>query len=1425
MAASRLEFRVLGPLTVRVDGVAVPAGGPKQRGLLALLLLDANRVVPRERLIGELFEDQSVNSADHALRNHVSRLRRVLNAAADDEPRLAARGGGYLLRVEPGELDLENFERLAADGREALAAGDAAAAAGALRAAEALWHGRPLGDLEFERLAQVEAERLEELRLAAVEQRIDAELALGRHLALVPELEALGADYPYRERFRAQLMLALYRCGRQTEGLEVYRATRKLLDDKLGLQPGVELQQLERAILVHDPALTVATEEHRQPEAPARLVCPFKGLAPFEETDAEFFFGRERLVDELVARLAEAQLLAVIGASGSGKTSLLRAGLMPALEAWQRIVLRPGRQPLEEVRRALGDTLPETLSRVPQGQRVVIAVDQLEEVFGASVDPAERRAFFDALVDAAWDPDRRATILLALRADFFGRAAEHAALADLVGSSQVLLGPMTSAELRRAIEGPAQRAGLSLEAGLVEALVDDVAGEPGAPPLLSTTLLDLWRERDGRTLTLASYERTGGVGQAVARHAEAAFETLDEDGRAIAKRVLLRLVAGGDDVPLTRRRVKHDELDEGDGPVARVLATLVERRLLVANDGTVELAHEALLDRWPRLRAWLEDDVQGQRLHRHLTGAATEWAAGGRDRGELYRGSRLAAVLDWLDSSGETAPLNQLEREFLEESRAAATLAAERQRRANRRLRGLLAAALVLLLAAVAAGAVALAERGTARDRETAAIAQRLGAQALAEPRLDRALLFAREGVNLNDSLATRSSLLATLLRSPAALGVLRGNSERIVDDALSPGRALAARSDNGTVTFFDPRTLARLGPAFVGPGTISYCGAIVRPARALAFSPDGTTLAVGGADTKGKGSELFLVDTRTHRARAVLHDKNAVIADVAFAPARDTIFTGEAVSCAGGPPDEVVLARRIPDGRELRRSQVIAGGRLVGPIDHGRSLLVTSGEKSSLLLDTHTLKPVHTFPISGAVAYSPAAMMTAFGKDDGSVELLDLRTGRLRPMDRRAPGQVRALSFSPDGQVLATTSDDGSVSVWDIPTASLRERFTGHAGSALGPIFSPDGRTLYTGSSDGSVIVWDVGGEKRLGRPFRFDPVAAAGEGPHSPADNASTAVAASPDNSLFATSPAPGHVTLWRAADQAVVAQLAGPFGYVVSLAFSHDGLLLAVTGNAPNTVVWNVATRKILRILRSPVEAGAAGVAFSPDDRLLATSGVGTPSDPALLRVYVLRTGRLIGQVKTMHNTLQDLDFSPDGRTLTSAGLDGKILVWDVTRRALERTIPHDVAILTVRFSPDGSTITTGDLSGNVNFWDARTGRAFGHTLGEQNGLVGSVAYLAQGRELVTTSGDGKLRLWDVTSGHLIGAPLPGANTGGWGTSFPDGKHAISVFGDGTGVIWNLDPAAWRAQACRIANGNLTRAEWNDVLPGRAYGRVCP
>jgi WD40 repeat protein/DNA-binding SARP family transcriptional activator len=1402
MAPSRLQFRILGPLAVRLDGAPVPIGGPKQRALLALLLLSANRVVSRERLIAELFAEQSVNSADHALRNHVSRLRKAFAPTSVNEPRLVARAPGYLLRVEPGELDLEQFERLALGGREALAAGDVAGAVESLRAAERLWEGRPLADLELEPFARVEVERLEELRLAAVEERINAELALGRESVLVSELEALATEHPYRERFRAQLMLALYRSGRQADGLEVYRQTRAILHDELGLEPGFELQELERAILVQDPALAATRREARNP-AKIRDICPYKGLAPYGAEDTQLFFGRERLVDELVGRLHDTSLLAIVGASGSGKSSVLRAGLVPAL-GLEALVIRPGeRRPAE---------LAAAVERVAPGERLVLAVDQFEEVFAPTVSEDERSALLDMLVEAAWDSERCALVLLALRADFFGRLARYVELSDLVGPNHVLLGPMSTSELRRAVEGPAEWAGLVVEPELVDALVDDVAGEAGGLPLLSTALVDLWREHTDGLLTLAAYERTGGVRGAVGRHAEAAFRSLGDADAKTARRCLLRLVSGGDGEALTRRRVTRTELEaDTDNGVARVIAAFVEQRLVVVDGQTVELVHEALLEQWPRLARWVEEDAQGTRLHRHLTRAAADWDATGRDAGELYRGARLAAALEWADSLGAEAGLNRLEGEFLEQSRTAFA-------RSNRRLRLLLAFVLALLLAAVLASAVALTARGTARKQATAAIAQRLGAQALIEPRLDRALLLAREGVNLDDSTATRSNLLAALLRIPDALAMTRGGGAFVLDDALSPdGRLLAERSDDGSVAFFDARTLTESGVRFRGLGQITYFGAIVRPVRALAFSPDGRTLAVGDSD--GRHPILSLVDVRTHHVRTSVKSPSGTTADVVFSPDGRLLVTGDVTSGRHSPPPEVLVVRRASDGSVLRRSRPIYGGRLIGFTRHG-FLLVTSGETTSFLVNQHTFARVRTYRLSGAAALSPVADVAAFGQDDGSVKILSLRSGSVRAMGRRASAAVASLAFSPDGRVLATSSDDGTIDIWDLGNGSLRETFDGPAAAALGLVFSRDGGTLYSGSTDGSLVSWDVRGGRRLGRPFRFAPLAAPGEGPHTdPPNGAATAVAVSPDGALFATSPAPNQVTLWRAGDETVRSDLRGPCGSPQSLAWSHDGRLLACVGDGQKAVLWNVSARKVVRLLGPTGPMGASGVNFSPDDTLVGTAGI-----DGELRVFSVRTGRSVAATH-VQGSLQDLDFSSDGTLVAAAGLGGDIVVWNLRRRSIERTIHYHDLIQSIRFSPNGREIGIGDLHGNVSFWDPVTGRQVGRTLTGQNGDVLSITFNPAGTELVTTSTDGNLRLWDLASGKLIGAPFSGVGgSAGWGTFFPDGTHVIGVFRSGIGVVWTVDPAVWRAQACRVAHRNLTRDEWNDFLPERGYRPVC-
>jgi hypothetical protein len=349
-----------------------------------------------------------------------------------------------------------------------------------------------------------------------------------------------------------------------------------------------------------------------------------------------------------------------------------------------------------------------------------LAVDQFEEVFTACGDESERAAFADALVAAARDPGRRALVLVAVRADFYDRCAGYPELWRLLAANQVPVGPMRRDELRRAIEQPARRARLWIDPDLVDALIADVEGEPGGLPLLSTSLLELWQRRDGRRLQFGAYEQSGGVHGAVARLAESSYARLEPAQRDVARRILLRLAGEGDGGAVVRRRVGLAELGaDRDDVVGRVLTALAHDRLVTIGESEVEVAHEALLREWPRLRSWLEDDADGRRVHQHLIHAAREWEAGGRDPGELYRGARLASVLDW--SGNHDAELNETERAFVGASRAASE-------RAHRRLRMVLAGVAGLLVLAVIAGLVALNERGNARDEAVTAAAQRLGA-------------------------------------------------------------------------------------------------------------------------------------------------------------------------------------------------------------------------------------------------------------------------------------------------------------------------------------------------------------------------------------------------------------------------------------------------------------------------------------------------------------------------------------------------------------------------------------------------------------------------------------------------------------------------------------------------------------------------
>ena len=1170
-------------------------------------------------------------------------------------------------------------------------------------------------------------------------------------------------------------------------------------------------------------------------DSEAAVVCPYKGLATFDTDDAEYFFGREQLVADLVARLVGAPLLAVVGPSGSGKSSVIRAGLLPALaggvlpgsERWAHALIRPGEHPMRELRR--------TADRLAGHRRSVLAVDQFEELFTACQDEQERDEFVAALLRGGADADRGSLVVLAIRADFYGRCAAYPELSRLLGANHVLVGPMSRDELRRAIERPAQRVGLSVESELVDALLTDIEGQPGALPLLSTALLELWRQRDGRRLRLAAYVRSGGVQGAVARLAEDAFVGLDPSQQAAARKVLLRLAGEGEGGAIVRRRVALPELDAHGSPeVAEVVARLTDRRLLTVSDGAVEVAHEALLREWPRLREWLDDDVQGRRLHHQIGDAARAWDADARDPGVLYRGTRLSAALDWRCSHEQQ--LNATERAFLDASRAA-------HERANRRLRTVLAGVSLLLVAAVIAGVVALDQRASARSRERTAAAQVLDVQALTEPALDRKLLLARQAVDVVDSAATRSNLLAALLRSPAAIGMLRGDGDPLLSLVLSPdGRTLAVAENDGTVRFFDPATRRPVGqPYDAGKTRIPQLG--YSPDSELAYSPDGTRLAVADASFP-VGGFIDLLDGRTHRTIKRLSvgtppggGAAPSLKDVMFSPDSRVLIAHTTSHVVNGPGPGELLRWDARTGRLLARQVAGKHLALIGFVAGAERLLTSSESTPAVTLrDAATLRPLRRFPVdapAGASTVSPDGRLAALGAPDGSVRFLDLRSGKLRRASGHHDAPVRDARFTPDGRTLVTAGADAKLILWNVPHASASETLDGHAGPVREVAVSPDGETAYSASLDGSAIVWDLAGTRRLGRSFHAAPVDPGGPvGGGCGACGATTpdegnlppsVIATTHDGGSFAIPGSDGNVYLYDSLTLARTAVIpVNPGGRVLSIAIAPDGRTMAATTLFGEVSFWDLHTR---RPLGMPQLAHAGPVwtpTFSGDGRWMATAG-----EDQVVWLWDARRRRPLAKLQ-LAAVVDDVGLSPDGKTLAvTTGADsgqGSVEIYSVPRLARTAVLPAQWGRWG-RFSPDGRLLVVADHEGRLQLFDTKTWKPRTRPVIAHRDEILSVNFSPDSRTLATTSLDGTTRLWNLASGRPIGEGLPGPPQHRSAATFVrGGTHLVVVYDDGRGLLWDLRPSSWARHACSVAGRTLTRDEWSDALPGRDYAPAC-
>ena len=1140
---------------------------------------------------------------------------------------------------------------------------------------------------------------------------------------------------------------------------------------------------------------------------PADVPCPYKGLVAFEPQDADVFFGREALVDDLAGRLADAPFLAVVGPSGSGKSSLVRAGLLPALgrEATRVALFTPGEHPLAELSQA--------------GDADLLVVDQFEEVFTLCRDEAERRGFIDGVLDAA---DRGVLVIAALRADFYGHCAAYPRLAEMLESRQALVGPMSEEELRRAIERPAEHAGLVLEGGLVEAMLRDVLGEPGALPLLSHCLLETWKRRSGRMLTLIGYLHAGGVQGAIAQTAETVYrEALSTPERELARNVFLRLTELGEGTEDTRRRVTVAELiprPERAEEVNDVLRTLADARLVTIGEGTVEVAHEALIRHWPTLREWLDEDREGRLVHRRLTEATGEWEAAARDPALLYRGTRLAGASDWADAhDGE---LNELEREFLRESRDAELNELATTRRRNRRLRILLGAALVALAVALVAGLLALDQRNSARDTALTADAQRLGAEALTEDRLDRAVLLGRTGVELEETPRTRSNLLAALLRVPhAAIGLLGGTADaELYTAAVSPdGRVLALGDAAGVVTTFDTSSRRKLGEyrigAAIGAGVV----------QSLAFSADGRTLAVTGLPRLPQPAlVLDLLDARTLRQRSRVELAPVPgLPEVHFVTPQ-FVLGGRDVLVLHGPflgeSGRSVLLRVDRETGDVEGPPLRVGGAALDivPTRDGRRVFVPSqADNSTLEIDVDSLRVLRRHPAGGfAGALSPDGGTLALGSTDGGVRLLDVRSAEVRPFMGGHGAGVLDLAFTPDGRTLASSDFDGGVIAWNVARREVSEELSAHLGPVWTLAASPDGRTLYSAGNDGRLVLWDLARDRRLVRYFSLRRKFEDTQTPRG--------IAVSPDGDMVAVTERGGTVDLFDTATLQRRRSVRATRGFAAAVDFSPDGRLLAVGGERGRVTLWDAQTLAPAGALKG-LSGDIQALAFSPDGNSLAAAEVLAERPRLGLRVWSVRRRAVIAQSDTL--PVASLAFSPDGRMIALAGLNGGIEFRDARSARLLRRLATVGLARSVAFSPDGSLLAVGQFDGDGQLYSTETWAPLGRRLEAHTQRITNDEFSSDGRTLATSSSDGTVLLWDVETQEPLGTPLPVESdkfvSAAWS---PDGSHVFAVSTGLRGLRLNADPEAWKRHACLVAGRELNAREWEDALPGRAHRSVC-
>jgi WD40 repeat protein/DNA-binding SARP family transcriptional activator len=1387
MPQLRLEF--LGGFRVSLDETPVTTfESNKVRALLVYLATESHRPHPRESLAALLWPDWPDCAALSNLRYALSDLRKVIGDRTAEPPFLLISREAIQFNTESNHwLDVAEFTSLAG-GQDFEQ----------LERAVTLYKGEFLEGFSvseaapFEDWARLKGEQFQRVYLQSLHKLAATLEVCGELERALPHARRQIEIEPLDENAHRQLMRLLALSGRGAEALVQYEACREVLQTELGAEPSQETAQLYQLLLKGELPLPLPSEP-LHPERAARQVgpCPYRGLAAFREQDAQFFFGREdftRQMEEVVQR--QSLIAVIVGSSGSGKSSVVYAGLLPRLRNsgdWQIASFRPGERPFRSLAGALlpllepdtketdrliqagkletalsrGEVLLEgVIARATQvkggAKHLLMVVDQFEELYTLCPDPDERQCFLDQLLGAvsvvAGGRDRRLVLLLTLRADFMGQALAYRPFADVLQGATVLMGPMNRDELRSVVEKPAELQGAAFEAGLVDRLLDDVGNKPGNLPLLEFALTLLWEHQDSGWLTHSVYDSIGLVDGALASHADQVFGSLDPDEQKRAKNALLQLIKPGEGTEDTRRVAVKEELGEENWKVIQLLADqrLVVTGLDAAGNKTAEVVHETLIQKWGRFKEWMEADRAFRSWQEQIRLNLRQWQESGREESALLGGGRLSIANEWLaERSGD---LSQAEKEYILASQAeqqaqqeAESAQQKREAALTRRSRNFLFALVVILILAVI-GTSGLAY--ITRRAQVEALAQsqaRATQQALAEgeaaTRGTQQAIAKAERANAQMQAITRATAEADALHqadlaharelSLAAINNLETDPERSILLALHAVSTAQKTGESVPIEIQDALHQAVLASR-LRLTLRGHTGDVWD----VVYSPDGTQLATASWDGTAK-----IWDARTGQEVATLQDHQKAIQDIAYSP----------------------------DGTKLATA------------DDGGVVIVwnpNTGERSVKLLG-------HTGGVS-KIAFSPDDNLLATAGWDQTIRIWDTNTGNEMvslPVGEAAHPYV---AFSPDGRRLLSAGE--SIQLWDAETWGERLAFPGTAGA-----ISLDGTRLAIGGADGSLRLVDAAtGEEQITlRGNLSEPI----EG-----------IVFSPDGSLLVAHDWE-NAEVWDAITGQALFRITESIG--IKPVFTQDGSRLITSSQDGIAKVFDVPSGEELFALEG---SGAIyNLALSPScDNQLGWCGVrlATASRDQTARVWDISPG---GSSELLVLPGFSAQFNPDGMHLTTSEFLNrqtiKFQTRDISREALGTVVYSYTASLPAPvtggvFSPDGSRVAL--LASNASFTVldlVHAAQVISFPIDEESQM--SFALSPDWTRLATVVSS-TVQIWDATSGLKL-LELPEYSQAVTAFRFsPDNKYLAVAVGEDYPDIHLLNTktyqeiAAWPAHA---------------------------